>query len=87
MLNIYRSVSVYSLQQLKIYLHKNFERFFQPRVLKLSISKNHKNTPLSLWPKGVHHSILLFPLNCAWWLRCNVIDDAVDVVYFVYNTT
>ena len=28
----------------------------------------------------------LLPLYSSWWLTCNVVDYAVNVCYFVYNT-
>lgn len=34
--------------------------------------------------KLVHWTNLL-PLNCCWWFACDIVDDAVDVVDFVYD--
>ena len=31
--------------------------------------------------------ILLFPLDCTWWLRGNVIDNAINVVHLIDNST
>ena len=29
---------------------------------------------------------LLLPLYCCRWFTCNIVDDAVNVVHFVYDT-
>jgi hypothetical protein len=34
----------------------------------------------------VDHVNRVFPLYSAWWLRSDVIDYAVNVIYFIYDT-
>ena len=46
------------------------------------ITKN----PLTIVVKGFYNSYILFPLYSAWWLRSDVIDYAVNVIYFIYDT-
>jgi hypothetical protein len=53
---------------------------------------HNKNKPPEACPGGlffVHANlgtVRLFPLNCCRRLRSNVIDDTVNVVYFVHDT-
>ena len=45
-----------------------------------------KNNPLTIVVKGFYNLYILFPLYSAWWLRSDVIDYAVNVIYFIYDT-
>ena len=65
------------LEKLEINLICPFSALFNLKIIK---------QPLKPMPKRFLHFMLLFPLYSAWWLRSDVIDYAVNVIYFIYDT-
>ena len=71
-------MSVFLYLNSKTFTLRPFSALFQFKIIK---------QPLKPMPKRFLHFMLLFPFYSAWWLRSNVIDDTVYMVYFINYTT
>ena len=60
------------------FIKRQFLYYFNRNCL-FHLSKNFMSRTL-------YNLYILFPLYSAWWLRSDVIDYAVNVIYFIYDT-
>ena len=65
------------LRKIEFKLNKTF--------LKSAFSKYAKTDTLKPLILLCYLILQLFPLNCSWWLRCNVIDNSINTFHFIYD--